>query len=67
LPLSGVRDAGWLANCWLGLGLVPSLCWPNPGGWAKASGAVKIEPESQREHFDYSNRSERVSIEEDVY
>jgi hypothetical protein len=25
---------------------------------------VKIEPESQREHFDYSNRSEKVSIEE---
>jgi hypothetical protein len=46
---------------------VPSLCWPNPGGWAKASGAVKIEPESQREHFDYSNRSEKVSIEEDEY
>jgi hypothetical protein len=46
---------------------VPSLCWPNPGGWAKASGAVKIEPESQREHFDYSNRSEKVSIEEGEY
>ena len=39
----------------------------NPGGWAKASGAVKIEPESQREHFDYNNRSEKVSIEEDEY
>src|SRR5690349_3150158 len=28
---------------------------------------VKIEPESQREHFDYSNRSEKVSIEEDEF
>jgi len=25
---------------------------------------VKIEPESQRELFDYSNRSEKVSIDE---
>jgi hypothetical protein len=52
-----------LVGSWLGA----QFMWPNPGGRAKASGAVKIEPESQREHFDYSNRSEKVSIEEDEY
>jgi hypothetical protein len=58
------QRCGLVSELLVGSWLVPSLCWPNPGGWAKASGAVKIEPESQREHFDYNNRSEKVSIEE---
>jgi hypothetical protein len=67
LPLSGVRDAGWVTELLVGLRLCCPVYVGPPWRMNLNSSGRKDRTRIPKGHFDYSNRSEKVSIEEDVH